>query len=131
MTTSQADPDPVSDAAGYQQMLLAALGHDDPAVAASETPANIRSLLAGSGEHLRTRPEPREWSALLCLAHIVDAEIVMSGRYRWVLAHDEPELIGYDQELIRRIETASGIPPRPSSLSVEVRARRIWRFERR
>jgi hypothetical protein len=24
---------------------------------------------------------------------------VMSSRYRWVLAHDRPELIGYDQDL--------------------------------
>jgi hypothetical protein len=23
----------------------------------------------------------------------------MSARYRWVLAHDEPELVGYDQDL--------------------------------
>ncbi len=34
-----------------------------------------------------------------CLAHMVDAEIVMSGRYRFILAHDEPPLIGYDQDL--------------------------------
>ena len=36
---------------------------------------------------------------LECLAHIVDAEIVAAARYRWILAHDEPELIGYDQDL--------------------------------
>jgi hypothetical protein len=30
---------------------------------------------------------------------MVDAEIVASGRYRWILAHDEPELLGYDQDL--------------------------------
>ena len=48
---------------------------------------------------MRTRPAPREWSVLLCLAHIADGELVMSGRYRWVLAHDRPELIGYDQDL--------------------------------
>jgi hypothetical protein len=35
---------------------------------------------------------------LQCVDHIVDAEIVMSSRYRWVLAHDEPPLIGYDQD---------------------------------
>ena len=23
----------------------------------------------------------------------------MAGRYRWVVAHDEPEIIGYDQDL--------------------------------
>ena len=33
------------------------------------------------------------------MAHISDAEIVYAGRYRWILAHDQPELIGYDQDL--------------------------------
>ena len=92
-------PDPLAQARAYQELLLAALGDDDPAEAAAETPRNIRALIAEAGDLLRVRPEPREWSALLCLAHIADAEVVMSGRYRWVLAHDRPELIGYDQDL--------------------------------
>ena len=29
----------------------------------------------------------------------MDAEIVLAARYRWVLAHDEPPLVGYDQDL--------------------------------
>jgi len=97
--TPRPAPDPVAQAAAYQQSLLAALGADDPADAQAETAANIRAMLADAGPHLRTRPAPREWSALLCLAHIVDAEVVMTGRYRWTLAHDQPELIGYDQDL--------------------------------
>ena len=92
-------PDPIAEARAYQESLLAALGDDDPAEAAAETPGNIRALIAEAGDLLRVRPELREWSALLCLAHITDAEVVMSGRYRWVLAHDRPELIGYDQDL--------------------------------
>ena len=92
-------PDPVSEAAAYQRMLLDALGSDDPADVQSGAAAAIRALVADAGTDLRTRPERREWSALLCLAHIVDAEVVMAGRYRFVLAHDEPELLGYDQDL--------------------------------
>jgi len=99
MTDMTLAPDPVAQAAAYQQSLLAALGDDDPADAQAEAPANIRAMLAAAGPHLRTRPAPREWSALLCFAHICDAEVVMSGRYRWVLAHEKPELIGYDQDL--------------------------------
>ena len=99
MSGDRASPDPVAQARAYQESLLAALGDDDPAEAAAETPGNIRALIAEAGDLLRVRPEPREWSALLCLAHIADAEVVMSGRYRWVLAHDRPELIGYDQDL--------------------------------
>lgn len=92
-------PDPVAQAAAYQESLLAALGDDDPAVAAAQGPAAARAMLAAAGAHLRVRPDPREWSALLCLAHIVDAEVVMTGRYRWVLAHDRPEIMPYDQDL--------------------------------
>ena len=29
---------------------------------------------------------------------MTDAEVVMSARYRWVLAEDGPPLIGYDQD---------------------------------
>jgi hypothetical protein len=96
VTTS---PDPVTQAAAYQRMLLDALGSDDPAVAQAQTPARIRALIADAGDDLRTRPEPAEWSVLECIGHVADAEIVMAGRYRFVLAHDKPELIGYDQDL--------------------------------
>jgi hypothetical protein len=92
-------PDPLAAAAAYQRSLLAALGDDDPAEVQSVGPANARALVAEAAKYLRIRPEPREWSVLLCLAHIADAELVMAGRYRWVLAHDRPELIGYDQDL--------------------------------
>jgi DinB superfamily len=92
-------PDPIRDAAAYQQSLLAALGDDDPAAAQASTPAAIRALVAEAGADLRTRPEPDEWSVLGCLTHIADAELVMAGRYRWVVAHEEPEIIGYDQDL--------------------------------
>jgi DinB superfamily len=92
-------PDPVAEAAAYQRHLLDALGDDDPAAVQAETPAVIRDLLADAGDDLRTIPSPGEWSVLECVAHVVDAELVVSGRYRWILAQDEPELLGYDQDL--------------------------------
>jgi DinB superfamily len=92
-------PDPITEAAAYQRHLLEALGDDDPAVAQAATPARIRALIAAAGDDLRTRPEPSEWSVLECIGHVVDAELVCAGRYRWIVAHDEPELIGYDQDL--------------------------------
>src|SRR5262249_9831960 len=92
-------PDPIHQARAYQQSLLDALGADDPAEAQASTPARIRRLIADAGTDLWTRPEPKEWSVIECIGHVVDAEIVMSGRYRWIVAHDQPELIGYDQDL--------------------------------
>lgn len=92
-------PDPVADPDGYRRHLLGLLGQDDPAVVQSATPAGLRGLADEAGAALRVRPLPDEWSVLECIGHIFDAEVVMAGRYRWVVAHDEPPLIGYDQDL--------------------------------
>ena len=92
-------PDPMTQAAAYQRSLLDALGGDDPAEAQATTPAAIRALVVEAGGDLRTRPADGEWSVIECIGHIVDAELVCAARYRWIVAHDEPDLIGYDQDL--------------------------------
>src|SRR5262245_12371847 len=92
-------PDPVADALAYQQSLLAILGDDDPVVVQAGTADLIRSLLAEAGDDVRTPPEPSEWSVLECLAHLTDGELVVSGRYRWIIAEDTPQIVGYDQAL--------------------------------
>jgi len=94
-----ASPNPVSEPKAYQDYLLALLGDDDPAEAQAAAVEEWRRLLAGAGSKASVRPEPSEWSVIGCLAHAVDAEVVSAARYRWILAHDEPPLIGYDQDL--------------------------------
>jgi hypothetical protein len=74
------------------------LGDDDPASVQASTPPLLRRLVDDAGSDLAARPEPDEWSVVECIAHLVDAEVVMSSRYRFVLAQDEPPLIGYDQD---------------------------------
>jgi hypothetical protein len=59
----------------------------------------LRSVLKDAGSDLRERPAPAEWSVLELLGHLVDAEMVMSGRFRWTVSQDEPPLLGYDQDL--------------------------------
>jgi hypothetical protein len=98
-TDPDRSPDPISDPHEYQRALLAMLGDDDPAEVQRGTAALLRDLIASAGPDLRTRPAPGEWSVLQCVDHIADAEIVMSARYRWVLAHDRPALAPYDQDL--------------------------------
>jgi hypothetical protein len=83
----------------YQKQLLALLGDDDPARVLEQTEPLVRSVLNDAGSALRTRPAPAEWSVLELLGHLVDAETVMSGRYRWTVSQDEPPLLGYDQDL--------------------------------
>ena len=92
-------PDPVSEPKAYQDHLLSLLGADDPADAQAEAAARWRSLVTEAADRRDVRPEPSEWSVVECLGHVVDAEVVSAARYRWVLAHDEPPLIGYDQDL--------------------------------
>jgi hypothetical protein len=92
-------PDPVAQAKAYQQSLLAELGDDDPAVVQAGTPEVIRALLAEAGQDARTAPEPGEWSVLECIAHLTDGELVVSTRYRWIVAEEQPAIVGYDQAL--------------------------------
>lgn len=99
MTPGPPTPDPVSEPLEYQRHLLGLLGDDDPAEVQASAAEAWRTLVASAGDHVGRSPEPGEWSALECLGHAVDAEIVSAARYRWIVAHDEPALIGYDQAL--------------------------------
>ena len=91
--------DPVAEAEGYRRMLLGVLGDRDPAQTQADLADQLEEVVKEAGPRLRTRPIPGEWSVMELLAHILDAEIVLAGRYRWILAQDEPPLIGYDQDL--------------------------------
>ena len=92
-------PDPVDNPSGYQRMLLELVGDDDPVAVQQTTPAELRRIVEEAGFKLRERPAPAEWSMLELIGHLADAELVMSARYRWAIAHDRPSLMGYDQDL--------------------------------
>ncbi len=92
-------PNPVSDPKAYQQLLVGLVGEDDPAAVQAATPDALHALVSDAAGELRTRPEPREWSVAEVIGHLGDAELVSSGRYRWILAHDVPQIAGYDQDL--------------------------------
>ncbi|HVS07262.1 MAG TPA: DinB family protein [Candidatus Dormibacteraeota bacterium] len=71
----------------------------------------LRSVLNDADSDLRKRPAPAEWSVLELLGHLVDAETVMSGRFRWTVSQDEPPLLGYDQDLwVARLRHNDGQP---------------------
>jgi DinB superfamily len=94
-----AAPHPVEDPAEYQRLILSKLGDENPAEVQAATPQTLRDLFAQAGDRLRTAPAPGEWSVLQVAGHMLDGEVVSSARYRWILAQDEPPLVGYDQEL--------------------------------
>ena len=119
-------PDPITEAAAYQQHLLSLLGDDDPAEVQASTPGAMQRLIDEAGPGLTARPDAKEWSALECLAHVTDAELVMSGRYRFVLAQDVPPLIGYDQDLwVQRLHGANDDPSRLLELFQALRSQNV------
>lgn len=123
-------PDPVADPGGYQQHLLSLLGDEDAADVQSETPGALRKLVVEAGGELRQRPAPGEWSVLECVGHIGDAEVVYTARYRWILAHDVPTLIGYDQDRwVARLRHADAEPEELLATFEAVRSANIalWR----
>jgi hypothetical protein len=91
-------PDPVDEPSEYQRLILGKLGDDDPAEVQAASPATLREIFREAGDRLRARPAPGEWSVLETAGHMLDAEVVASARYRWILAEDEPRLVGYDQD---------------------------------
>ena len=95
--------DPVAEPDAYRREILSWLGDDDPAAVQAATTAALRAIVRDAGDQLRVRPEPREWSVIECVGHLVDAELVVATRVRWILAEDEPDIVGYDQD--RWVET--------------------------
>jgi len=124
-------PDPVAEAAAYQDHLLGLLRDDDPAEVQAATTEAWRSLVAEAGDRVAERPEPDEWSVLECLGHAADAEIVYAGRYRWSVAHDEPPLIGYDQDLwVERLHHGRADPAELLALFEALRAANLAMWSR-
>jgi len=90
--------DPVAEPDAYRREILSWLGDDDPAAVQAATTTTLRAIVRDAGDQLRVRPEPREWSVIECVGHLVDAELVVATRVRWILAEDEPDIVGYDQD---------------------------------
>ena len=124
-------PDPIADPRGYQDALARYLGDDDPTEVQAELPAELRKLVQDAGPDLRTRPAAGDWSALECIGHIVGAEIVYAARYRWIVAHDEPPMMGYDQNLwVDRLHMQDADPGELLDLFDALRRANIGMWER-
>jgi len=100
MTFANSSQDAKDSAATYISSLLALLGDRDPFTVQEQTPTLLRKRTAGLDRATLTRPEaPGKWSVLAVVRHLADTEIVYGYRVRLTLAHDEPEIPGYDQDL--------------------------------
>ena len=93
-------PDAATQAGAYVAALLDALGSRDPLELLAETPAALRKAVAGLTPEQDGTPErPGKWSVRQVVQHLADSDLVTGFRFRMVLAHDAPEIAGYDQDL--------------------------------
>jgi len=62
------------------------------------TARDLVSLTSGvSAQRLTRRPTPRDWSAVMVVAHLADAELVYGLRIKQVLIDDRPHFMAYDE----------------------------------
>ncbi len=85
-------------AMAYQAQLLALVGDQDPAEVLRQIPSVLRAIVAEAGEAAREKPAPGEFSLVELIGHMVDAQVVVFTRLRWILAEDEPPIRGYEQD---------------------------------
>src|SRR5258708_5662318 len=92
-TSVERDP-----AMAYKAQLLALVGAQDPAEVLRQIPSVLRAIVAEAGEAAREKPAPGEFSLGELIGHMVDAQVVVFTRLRWILAEDEPPIPGYEQD---------------------------------
>ncbi|MEO8586461.1 MAG: DinB family protein [Acidobacteriota bacterium] len=87
-------------AKAYVARILDALGPRDALKVLAETPAVLRGAVGGLTPAEDGREERAgKWSVRHVVQHLADSELVGAFRFRMILAHEAPELPGYDQDL--------------------------------
>lgn len=88
----------------YKARIQGLVAGKDPIAVQRETPSKLGELINGvPAEKLSQRPAPDKWSVGEILAHLSEAEITASWRYRQMLEHDGCPLPAYGQELWARL----------------------------
>jgi len=84
----------------YKARILGLMEGKDPVAVQREATGRLTELVDGApAEKLRKRPAPDKWSVGEILAHLAEAEITSTWRYRQMLEHDGCSLPGFGQEL--------------------------------
>jgi hypothetical protein len=88
----------------YKAHLAAYVEGKDPVAMQSQAPRMLARLIDGVAEtKLSLKPAPSKWSVTEILAHMAEDELSSTWRYRQMLEHDSPELLGFDQEMWARL----------------------------
>jgi hypothetical protein len=105
--------DPVADANAYRELMFQLAGEGDPSERMALAPGTVRGLVMHAGDDLRKRPAEGEWSVIELLGHMVDAELIVWARLRWIMAEDQPPIAGYDQDDWVRAQRYNDADPEP------------------
>lgn len=90
----------VEQAKAYTAAILELLGDRDAISVLRQTPSELPRALAGLSSEQMAQPEaPGKWSMRQVVQHLADSDLVWGYRLRMVLAHDRPQILGYDQDL--------------------------------
>ena len=83
----------------YVQRIQGKLAGQDPLKVQSTTAKKLARLIKGATPaKLRKRPAPEKWSPAEIIAHLADAEIVVSWRIRAILGAPGTPIQAYDQD---------------------------------
>ena len=97
---SNRSADPPSERARYAGAILDLLGDKEPLTVLRHTPSAVAEAIDGvTSTQLRTPEGPNKWSIVQVLQHLADSDLVWGWRVRLILAHDRPQITGYDQDL--------------------------------
>jgi len=119
-------------AAEYKARILSYIEGKDPIAVQRETPALLAQMMKGmSGDKLRARPATDKWSVAELLAHLAEAEMGASWRYRQMIEHNGSSLLSYDQELWSSLGDYAAQDPQDSlQLFTLLRKGNVVMFER-
>ncbi len=83
----------------YVTRILGYTQGQDPLEVIGRTPRRLRELIHGLPlDAFDFRPAPTKWSIREQLAHLVDAELVMTTRMRWAAAEPGSIVVAFDQD---------------------------------
>jgi hypothetical protein len=83
----------------YVQRIQGKIAGQDPLKVQSNTAKKLARLIKGATPaKLRKRPAPQKWSVAEILAHLADAEIVVSWRIRSILGAPGTPIQAFDQD---------------------------------
>lgn len=83
----------------YIARIKGLVGDKDPVEILKQTPSMIRELVASaSPAALEHRSAPGKWNIRQQVAHLADAEVVMTSRLRWAAAQPGSGIVAFDQD---------------------------------